>query len=62
MEMSSHSDADVSARLAALETAINAMTETMAEQNNLLTMIKDAVEPAIEGLKNSAIGSMLGIR
>lgn len=47
-------DADMPARLAALESKMDTFIA-------LATQIKDDIEPALEGLRNSPIGKMLGV-
>lgn len=49
-------------RLAMVERTVSELVAATNTQNELLQQIRDAVEPAIEGIKNSAVGSMLGIR
>lgn len=55
-------DSSLNSRVFALETTIRDLVAATNTQNELLQQIRDAVEPAIEGIKNSAVGSMLGIR
>ena len=49
-------------RLKALESAVNDMVSVTNQQNNLLNDISGAIAPAIEGLKNSPLGTMFGIK